>query len=100
MYLDHRVTVKIARILNMVDMSALLLDNSGNVILPEGDQRVFNLPDAIRQNPTVPLVYGGLTLIGTSEEHPVFVVLQGNSEDVQKCALLCLHLYRNGEKMR
>ena len=92
MYLDHRVTVKIARILNMVDMSALLLDNSGNVILPEGDQRVFNLPDAIRQNPTVPLVYGGLTLIGTSEEQPVFVVLQGNSEDVQKCALLCAEL--------
>ena len=38
MYLDHRVTIKIARILNMIDMSALLLDNSGNVILPEGDQ--------------------------------------------------------------
>ena len=35
MYLDHRVTVKIARILNMIDMSALLLDSNGNVILPE-----------------------------------------------------------------
>jgi len=26
MYLDHRVTVKIARILDMVDLSAMLLD--------------------------------------------------------------------------
>ena len=31
MYLDHRVTVKIARVLNMIDMSALLLDANGNV---------------------------------------------------------------------
>ena len=64
MYLDHRVTVKIARILNMIDLSALLLDNSGSVILPEGDPRVLNLPEAIRTNPTMPLVYGGFTLIG------------------------------------
>ena len=92
MYLDHRVTVKIARILNMIDMSALLLDHSGNVVLPEGDQRVFNLPDAIRQNPTVPLVYGGITLIGTADEQPVYVCLQGNSEEVRKCALLCAEL--------
>ena len=92
MYLDHRVTIKIARILNMIDMSALLLDNSGNVILPEGDQRVFNLPDAIRQNPTEPLIYGGITLFGTAEEQPVYVCLQGNTEEVKKCALLCAEL--------
>lgn len=92
MYLDHRVTIKIARILNMIDHSALLLDNSGNLILPEGDQRVFNLPDAIRQNPTQPLVYGGVTLIGTNDEQPVFVVLPGNSEEVKKCAILCAEL--------
>ena len=73
MYLDHRVTVKIARILNMIDLSALLLDNSGSVILPEGDPRVLNLPEAIRTNPTMPLVYGGFTLIGTSEDQPVFI---------------------------
>ena len=62
MYLDHRVTVKLARILNMIDLNSLLLDNAGNVILPEGDQRVLNLPEAIRQNPTMPLVYGGETV--------------------------------------
>ncbi|MBQ8088271.1 MAG: hypothetical protein IJ234_07625, partial [Clostridia bacterium] len=83
MYLDHHVTVKIARILNMVDSAALLMDNSGNVLLPEGDQRVFNLPEAIRSNPSEPLVYGGVTMIGTNEEQPVFVVLQGNSEEIR-----------------
>ena len=63
MYLDHRITLKIARILDMIDLSALLLDASGNVIVPEGDTRVLNLPEAIRNNPTIPLIYGGFTLI-------------------------------------
>lgn len=55
MYLDHRITLKIARVLDMIDLSALLLDANGNVILPEGDQRVFNLPEPMRTNPTMPL---------------------------------------------
>ena len=54
MYLDHRVTVKIARVLNMIDMSALLLDSAGNVLLPEGDQRTFTIPEEVLANPTVP----------------------------------------------
>ena len=92
MYLDHRVTVKIARILNMIDMSALLLDASGNVILPEGDHRTFTIPEEALQNPTIPFIYGAMTLIGTSEEQPVFVCLHGDSEDVKKCAVLCAEL--------
>ena len=92
MYLDHRITVKIARILDMVDMSALLLDASGNVILPEGDQRVFTIPEDLRQNPTMPFVYGAMTLIGTAEEQPVYVCLHGDSEDIKKCAVLCAEL--------
>ena len=92
MYLDHRVTTKIARVLNMIDVNALLLDNTGAIILPEGDSRTLNLPDAIRQNPTMPLVYGGVTLIGTNEEQPVFICLHGDSEDVKKCAVLCAEL--------
>ena len=92
MYLDHRITVKIARILDMVDLSALLLDAEGNVILPEGDQRVFTLPEELRQNPTMPFVYGAMTLIGTTEEQPVFICLHGDSEDVKKCAVLCAEL--------
>ena len=92
MYLDHRITVKIARILDMVDLSALMLDASGNVILPEGDQRVFTMPEELLQNPTMPFVYGSVTLIGTAEEQPVFVCLHGDSEDVKKCAVLCAEL--------
>ena len=92
MYLDHRITVKIARILDMVDVSALLLDAAGNVILPEGDQRAFTIPEELRQNPTVPFVYGAMTLIGTGEEQPVYVCLHGDSEEIKKCALLCAEL--------
>ncbi len=92
MYLDHRVTMKIARILNMIDVSALLLDYNGAIILPEGDNRTLNLPEAVRQNPTMPLIYGGVTLIGTGEEQPVFICLHGDTEDVKKCAVLCAEL--------
>lgn len=92
MYLDHRITSKIARILEMIDLSALLMDANGNVILPEGDSRVFKLPEAICSNPTMPLVYGGVTLIGTSEDQPVFICLQGDSEEIKKCAILCAEL--------
>ena len=92
MYLDHRATGRIARILDMIDLSALLLDYNGNVILPEGDQRTFTMPEGLLQNPTIPFVYGGVTLIGTTEDQPVFVCLHGDSEDVKKCAVLCAEL--------
>ena len=92
MYLDHRATIKIARVLNMIDMSALLLDSDGNVILPEGDQRTFTIPEEALANPTTPFIYGAMTLIGTSDEQPVFVCLHGDSEDVKKCAILCAEL--------
>ncbi|MBQ3424345.1 MAG: helix-turn-helix domain-containing protein [Clostridia bacterium] len=92
MYLDHRLTARIARVLNMVDPAALLLDATGSVILPVGDMRTFTLPDEALANPTVPYIYGALTLIGTSDEQPVFVCLHGTSEDVKKCALVCAEL--------
>ena len=65
MYLDHRVTAKITQILEQIDMSALLMDNNGTVVLPEGDNRQLSLPDQLRRDPTTPMVYGGVTLIGT-----------------------------------
>ena len=92
MYLDHRITVKIARILDMIDFSALLLDYNGNVILPEGDSRTLTMPKELLQNPTEPFVYGGVTLIGAGEGQPVFICLHGDSEDVKKCAILCAEL--------
>ena len=92
MYLDHRITVKIARILDMIDLSALLLDFNGNVVLPEGDSRTLTMPKELLQNPTMPFVYGGVTLIGAGETQPVFICLHGDSEDVKKCAVLCAEL--------
>ena len=62
------------------------------MILPEGDQRTFTIPDEVLQNPTIPFVYGAMTLIGTAEEQPVFVCLHGDSEDIKKCAVLCAEL--------
>ena len=81
MYLDHRVTVKIARVLNMIDMSALLLDSNGNVILPEGDQRTFTIPEEALANPTIPFIYGAMTLIGTSE-----LILADNADNTARIA--------------
>ena len=76
---------------SMVSMN-VVGDSSGNVILPEGDTRSFTMPDEVLQNPTIPFVYGAMTLIGTAEEQPVFVCLHGDSEDVKKCAVLCAEL--------
>ena len=61
MYLDHRVIAKIARTLDQIDMSALLLDANGSVLVPEGDHRQFTLPEELRQAPTTPLIYSPST---------------------------------------
>ncbi|MEA4898340.1 PucR family transcriptional regulator [Bacillota bacterium Meth-B3] len=92
MYLDHRVIAKIARLLSRIDMNVMLLDNSGQVILPEDNHREFTLPEALRQNPTEPLVYGGFTLIGTEGAQPLFLCLPGDSTDVGNCAILSAEL--------
>ena len=84
--------MKIARVLDMVDLSAMLMDANGNLILPEGDSRVFNLPEAVRTNPTMPYIYGSFTLIGTSEDQPIYICLHGDSEEIKKCAVLCAEL--------
>ena len=39
MYLDHRVIAKIARVLSRLNMSIMLLDTNGQVVLPEGNDR-------------------------------------------------------------
>lgn len=67
MYLDHRVMAKISHILEQIDMGALLMDANGNVVLPEGDNRQLTLPISCCRDPTTPMVYGGVTLIGTEE---------------------------------
>ncbi len=92
MYLDHRVVAKIARMLSRINMNVMLLDNNGQVILPEDNHREFTLPEALRQNPTEPLVYGGFTLIGTEGAQPMFLCLPGDSQDVGNCAILSAEL--------
>lgn len=92
MYLDHRIMAKISRILEQIDMSALLMDMNGTVVLPEGDNRQLTLPDQLRKDPTTPMVYGGVTLIGTEENHPLFICLHGDSVEVKNCAILCSEL--------
>ena len=64
MYMDHRIISKISKVLARLDMSVMLLDGNGLVILPEDDPRVLALPEALLKNPTQPMVYGGVTLIG------------------------------------
>ena len=92
MYLDHRVTAKITQILEQIDMSALLMDSNGTVVLPEGDNRQLSLPDQLRRDPTTPMVYGGVTLIGTDDRQPLFICLHGDSQEVKNCAYLCAEL--------
>ncbi len=92
MYLDHRIMAKISRILEQIDMSAFLMDASGTVVLPEGDHRQLTLPDQLRKDPSTPMVYGGVTLIGTEQSQPLFICLQGDSPEVKSCALLCAEL--------
>jgi len=88
MYLDHRVIAKIARVLSRLNMSIMLLDTNGQVVLPEGNDREFTLPEALRNNPTQPLIYGGFTLIGTEGNQPLFLCLAGDSPEVSSCAIL------------
>ena len=98
MYLDHRAALRIARVLEQIDIPALLMDEQGNVILPDGDQRQLTLPEAVRQNPTEPMLYGGVTLIGARGEHgpredqQLFLCLNGDGAEVRNCAILCAEL--------
>ena len=92
MYLDHRVIAKIAKVLSRLSMNIMLLDTNGQVILPEGNDRELPLPEALRNNPTQPLVYGGFTLIGTDTPQPLFLCLPGDSPDVCSCAILASEL--------
>ena len=50
------------------------------------------LPDALRNNPLKPLVYGGFTLIGTEESQPLYLCLPGDNQDVCNCAILAAEL--------
>ena len=98
MYLDHHAVQRIAHILEQIDNPALLMDDGGNVLYPEGDQRHLTLPEAVRNDPSRPLIYGGVTLIGIRPEHlpgeegRLYLCLTGDSGDVRNCAVLASEL--------
>jgi hypothetical protein len=78
MYLDHRVIAKISSLLAKISMNVMLLDNNGQVILPEDNNREFTLPEALRQNPTAPMSMA-LTLSAPNGA-PTVSVLPGDSQ--------------------
>lgn len=98
MYIDHRAALRIARVIEQIDIPTLLMDEQGNVLIPEGDPRHLTLPDAVKQNPAEPLLYGGVTLIGargergTFERDGLFLCLNGDGSDVRNCAILLSEL--------
>ena len=92
MYLDHRMLAKISQIISSLSMKVMLLDYSGQVMLPEDNNKVFTLPEALLKDPNTPLVYGGFTLIGTGSEQPLFICMEGDSGEVKSCCLLCAEL--------
>ena len=70
MYLDHHSLARIERILGQLKTQVMLLDANGQVILPKDNRRDLQLPEMLTRDPTRPLVYGGFTLIGTSDKQP------------------------------
>lgn len=98
MYLDHQAALRIGRVLNQIDIPALLMDEQGSVIFPEGDRRQLTLPEAVRNEPDKPLVYGGVTLIGARgdtaqrDDQQLFLCLSGDSAEVRSFAVLCAEL--------
>lgn len=92
MYLDHHIIARIAQIFEHIDLNVILLGSDGCVILPEGDKRVFKLPEAFKENVNEPFVYGGLTLIGTTGDHPLYLCLPGDSKEVAACARLSMQM--------
>ena len=92
MYLDHHSLARIERILGQLKTHVMLLDTNGQVILPKDNRRDLQLPEMLTRDPTRPLVYGGFTLIGTSDKQPLYLCMAGDSQDVQNCIVVCAEL--------
>lgn len=92
MYLNQHILAKITVIFAQLSMPAMLLDYNGQVILPESKNNQFNLPEELLKNPTVPFVNGAFTLVGTEASQPLYICLEGSSEEVISCAKLCIQL--------
>ncbi|MBQ9408280.1 MAG: helix-turn-helix domain-containing protein [Clostridia bacterium] len=73
-------------------MPVLLLDHSGQVILPESNNKSLPLPEPLLKDPYTPYVNGAFTLIGITDAEPMFLCFSGNSPEVESCARLCAQL--------
>ena len=92
MYLNQHILAKIKLILDQLTMPVLLLDSSGQVILPESNNKSLSLPEEVLANPTEPFINGAFTLIGTSDTEPLFLCFSGNTPEVVSCSKLCMQL--------
>ncbi len=92
MYLNQHMLARISGILTQLSMPVLLLDHSGQVILPESNEKSLTLPEALLNDPYNPYVNGAFTLIGINDVEPMFLCFSGNSAEVDACARLCAQL--------
>jgi len=99
MYLDHNALMRLSRVLDNLDAGAILMDETGKVIYPEGDPRRLSLPEAVLGKTSVPVVYGGVTLIGISADDNgsgelIYLCISGDSRETGSIALLACELVR------
>ena len=92
MYLNQHLLARISLIISQVSMPVLLLDHSGQVILPESNDKSLPLPEPLLSDPFTPYINGAFTLIGVNDAEPMFLCFSGNSPEVESCARLCAQL--------
>ena len=92
MYLNQHILAKISSVFSLLSMPALLLDNDGQVILPEDYHKQLLLPEPLLASPHEPFINGAFTLIGTAESEPMFLCFSGNSDEVLSIARICAQL--------
>ncbi len=92
MYLSQHILARLSVIFSQLSMPVMLLDNTGQVILPESNNKSLTLPEQLLADPYTPYINGAFTLIGTNELEPMFLCLSGSSDEVVSCAKLCAQL--------
>ena len=92
MYLNQHILAKISSVFSLLSMPALLLDNDGQVILPEDYHKQLLLPEQLLAAPHEPFVNGAFTLIGTADADPMFLCFSGSSNEVMSIARVCSQL--------
>lgn len=92
MTLDHHLLLRIEQIMSGLEIRYMLLDENGEMILPSGDGRKFSLPQQFLKNSSEPFVYGDYTLISNGTEHPLYLCMNGDSDEAAACARLAMRM--------